>query len=303
MTITTKLTIADKAVDTIYQDATGTTSGSGTGAKFDVTKTNGAYTVKLDSATASSGTGYVAGDTITIAGTSLGGTSTNNLIVTVATVGTNGKIATFGAVGTGRVGDGDIDVMFEATGSNAKAEVFSLEGKIADFTVNVAETGLVTVTHPDLDNVELTLKDIERLSFTDKSLAFDVEGRAGEVYAILCAALGQDDVTPELMGEYLVLADAGLTDTQIANALIYSKTYEEDALGLGNETFVKHIWKNVTGELPSLENLKFFTKILDDKVYAKADLLEIASNLTLFRDEDHIDLVGMTKIEYVPYSV
>jgi len=300
MTITTKLTIADKAVDTTYQDVTGTTSGAGTGAKFDVTKTNGVYTVKLDSATASSGTGYVAGDTITIPGATLGGTSTNNLIVTVATVGTSGKIATFGAVGTGRVGDGDIDVMFEVTGSNAKAEVYALTGKKADFSVTVGETGVVTVTHPDLDNVELTMKDIERLSFTDSSIAFDVKGSAGEVYALLCAALGKNDVTPALVGKYLKLADSGMTDTQIAAEILSSKDYELDALGLGNETFVKQVWKNVTGELPSLENLRAFTKVLDDKVYSKAELLEAASNLTVFRDEDHIDLVGMTKIDFIP---
>lgn len=303
MAITTKLTIADQAVNTTYQDVAGTTSGAGTGAKFDVTKTDGVYAVKLDAATASSGAGYVAGDTITIAGTSLGGTSDHNLIVTVATVGTNGKIATFGSVGTGRIGDGDIDVLFEVTGTEAKAEEFALAGEKDDFTVAIDDDGIVTVTHPDIDNVSITLSDIERLSFSDVSLAFDVDGRAGEVYALLAAALGQDDVTPELVGKYLKLADAGLTDLEIANTILSSQEYEEDAFGLGNETFVKQIWKNVTGELPSLENLKFFTKILDDKVHTKAELLEVASNLTLFRDEDHIDLVGMTKIEYIPYSV
>jgi hypothetical protein len=115
--MTTTIKIADKAINTTYQDKTGTTSGSGTGAKFDITKTDGVYAVVLDSTTASSGTGYVAGDTITIAGTGLGGTSANNLIITVATVGAGGKIATFGAVGTGRAGDGTVDVQIDVTGT------------------------------------------------------------------------------------------------------------------------------------------------------------------------------------------
>lgn len=306
MSITTTLTIEDTPINAVYQDVTGNTSGSGTGAKFDVTKTDGVYTVKLDAATGSSGSGYVAGDTVTILGTSLGGAAPDhNLIITVGTVGVGGKIATFGSVGTGRIGDGDIDVIFAAKGTAAKNEVFTLAADSDDFNVSIAESGLVTVTHPDLDNISLTLKDIERLAFEDKSVAFDIDGRAGEVYAILAAALGADDVTDELMGEYLAMADAGLTDVQIANAVIFSKEYAEDALGTGNETFIKQVWKNITGELPDLLTLTTFTKLLDDKVYAKADLLEVASNLALWRDEDHLDFdtLKTTGVFYVPPGV
>ena len=303
MSITTTLTIEDTPINAVYQDVTGNTSGSGTGAKFDVTKTDGVYTIKLDAATGSSGSGYAAGDTVTILGTNLGGTAPDhNLIITVGTVGVGGKIATFGSVGTGRVGDGDIDVIFAAKGTTAKNEVFTLAAESDDFDVSIDENGLVTVTHPDLDNVSLTLKDIERLAFEDKSVAFDVDGRAGEVYAILAAALGADDVTEGLMGEYLALADAGLTDVQIANAVVFSKEYAADALGTGNETFIKQVWKNITGTLPDLLTLSTFTKLLDDKVYAKADLLEVASNLALWRDEDHLDFdtLKTTGIFYVP---
>lgn len=306
MSITTTLTIEDTPINAVYQDVTGNTSGSGTGAKFDVTKTDGVYTVKLDAATGSSGSGYVAGDTVTILGTSLGGAAPDhNLIITVGTVGVGGKIATFGSVGAGRIGDGDIDVIFAAKGTAAKNEVFTLAADSDDFNVSIAESGLVTVTHPDLDNISLTLKDIERLAFEDKSVAFDIDGRAGEVYAILAAALGTDDVTDELMGEYLAMADAGLTDVQIANAVIFSEEYAEDALGTGNETFIKQVWKNITGELPDLLTLTTFTKLLDDKVYAKADLLEVASNLALWRDEDHLDFdtLKTTGVFYVPPGV
>ena len=42
--MTTTITIKDKAINATYQDKTGTTSGTGTGAKFDITKENGVYT-------------------------------------------------------------------------------------------------------------------------------------------------------------------------------------------------------------------------------------------------------------------
>lgn len=303
MSITTKLTIEDTAVNDTYQDVTGTTSGSGTGAKFDVVKTDGKYTVTLDSVTSSAGSGYVAGDTITIAGTNLGGTAPDhNLIVTVGTVGTGGKIATFGAVGTGRVGDGDIDVTFAVKGTIADKESFTIQADLDDLNIAVSNTGVVTLTHDDLDNVSVTLTDIERLVGTDHAIAFDVTGKAGEVYALVAAAFGEADVTEDLMGEYLVMADAGLTDTQIANAILFSPEYAADALGTGNETFIKQVWKNVTGQLPDLLTLNTLTKVLDDKIYAKADLLEAASNLALWRDASHLDFATLktTGIKYNP---
>ena len=114
MTIT--VTIGELPINATYTAVTGATSGAGTGAKFDVTKTNGVYTTVIESANL--GTGYAAGDTITIAGTSLGGAApTNNDILTVATVGVGGKIATFGTVGVGAVGNGIINTIIDVTGT------------------------------------------------------------------------------------------------------------------------------------------------------------------------------------------
>jgi hypothetical protein len=66
-----------------YTAVTGTTSGGGSGATFNVSRAGGTYTVTV----VDGGIGYSASDTITILGTSLGGTApTNNLTITVATL-------------------------------------------------------------------------------------------------------------------------------------------------------------------------------------------------------------------------
>jgi hypothetical protein len=64
-----------------WNGVSGTTSGSGTGATFDVTDATGVYdTVTVVTA----GTGYQVGDTITILGTDLGGASpANDLVLTI----------------------------------------------------------------------------------------------------------------------------------------------------------------------------------------------------------------------------
>jgi hypothetical protein len=296
--MTTTITIKDKAVNTTYQNVTGLTGGSGDGAAFDVTKTNGVYSVVLDSLAASAGTGYVAGDTITLAGTALGGTVANNLIVTVATVGAAGKIATFGVVGTGRVGDGTVDIQVDVTGTNG-VDTYTVGGASTEYTTTKNEDD-ITLSSSLVSNLEIKLADHERVVFTDTAIAYDAAGRAGDVYALLAAALGESDVTAEYTGIGISLADAGWSNKQLATALLATDTYKTDAGGVSNETFIKHVYKNVMGTDATLSDVTGLTNWMAANNYSQADVLVIASELESF--ETAIDLVGLatTGIEYTP---
>ena len=297
--MTTTITIKDKAVNTTYQNVTGLTGGSGDGAAFDVTKTNGVYSVVLDSLAASAGTGYVAGDTITLAGTALGGTVANNLIVTVATVGTAGKIATFGVVGTGRVGDGTVDVQVDVTGTTG-VDTYVAGGASTEFATT-KHTGDITLASTLVSNLEIKLADHERVVFTDKAIAYDAAGRAGDVYALLAAALGVADVTKAYEGIGIYLADTGWTNKQLAEALLATDTYKIDAGGVSNETFIKHVYKNVFGTDATLAQVTEYTSWMHNSNLSQADVLVAASELTAF--ETTIGLVGLatTGIEYTPF--
>ena len=296
--MTTTITIKDKAVNTTYQNVTGLTGGSGDGATFDVTKTNGVYSVVLDSLAASAGTGYAAGDTITLAGTALGGTAANNLIVTVATVGTAGKIATFGVVGTGRVGDGTVDVQVDVTGTEG-IDTYTLGGDSTDYTITKGEND-ITLASTLASNVTFTLADHERVVFDDTAIAYDADGRAGDVYALLAAALGVSDVTAEYQGLGIYFADAGWTNKQLATALLATDVYKTDAGGVSDETFIKHVYKNVMGTDATLAEVTSLTNWMHGNNYSQADVLVAASELEAF--ETTIDLVGLatTGIEYTP---
>jgi hypothetical protein len=296
--MTTTITIKDKPVNTTYQNVTGLTGGTGDGATFDVTKTNGVYSVDLDSLAASAGTGYVAGDTITLAGTALGGTVANNLIVTVATVGAAGKIATFGVVGTGRAGDGTVDITVDVTGTTG-IDTYSVGGASTEYTVTK------TADKIELDstlatNVEFNLADHERVVFTDKAIAYDAAGRAGDVYALLAAALGTTDVTNAYKGIGISLADAGWTNKELATALLATDVYKTDAGGVSNETFIKHVYKNVFGTDATLSQVTDYTAWMTNSNLSQADVLVAASELPAF--ETTIGLVGLatTGIEYTP---
>jgi hypothetical protein len=207
--------------------------------------------------------------------------------------------------GSGWSGDSDIDILIEATGTSAKHEVLQLNVNLADLNIVKGQHNTYIVTHDTIDDAVLTMKDVERLVCTDKALALDVNGEAGEVYSLLAAGLGQSDVTPALLGIGLALKDAGKSDVELAQMLLDSALYKQDALGSSNETFVKHVYKNITGETISLTDLTVFTGWLDRNEVTQAQLLETASNLESFRDADHINLVGVvdTGLEYIPYNL
>ena len=299
--MTTTITIKDKAVNTTYQNVTGLTGGTGDGATFDVTKTNGVYSVVLDSLAASAGTGYVAGDTITLAGTALGGTVTNNLIVTVATVGTLGKIATFGVVGTGRVGDGTVDVVVDVTGTTG-VDTYTMGGASTEYTTTKTADN-VKLASTLVSNMEFNLANHERVVFTDKAIAYDATGRAGDVYALLAAALGTTDVTNAYKGIGISLADNGWTNKQLADALLNTSVYKTDAGGVSNETFIKHVYKNVFGTDATLTQVTDYTAWMQNSNLSQADVLVAASELAAF--ETTIGLVGLatTGIEYTPVTL
>ena len=89
------------AAGTASYSVSGTPSGSGIASVFTVARAGGVYTVTKTAA----GSGYAVAETITVLGSALGGAdTTNDLTITVATVGT--AAATFSvtaAVGTGSI--------------------------------------------------------------------------------------------------------------------------------------------------------------------------------------------------------
>jgi hypothetical protein len=149
--------------------------------------------------------------------------------------------------------------------------------------------------------MEFNLANHERIVFTDKAVAYDATGRAGDVYALLAAALGVADITKAYTGIGIYLADAGWTNKELATALLATDTYKTDAGGVSNETFIKHVYKNVYGTNASLADVTALTTWMTTNNYSQADVLVAASELAAF--ETTIGLVGLatTGIEYTPF--
>jgi len=306
--MSTTVTIGQIPINTTYAGVTGATGGSGTGAQFNITKTNGAYTVAIDSAHL--GTGYVAGDTITIPGTSLGGTApANNDIITVGTVGVNGKIATFGSVGAGAIGNGIIDTIITVTPDTAGSlNTYNLGDKAADFTVvNDTTDNILKVTSALDTTVSFNLNNYQRLTYTDKSTAFDVNGHAGDVYALLKASLG-GTVNTTYEGLGIKMEDAGQTSAQVAAVITGSSVFATAAGGSDYASFVNLVYTNVVGVAPTPAQALPYVTQLATGATTEGALLASAAHLAAFQQT--IGLVGVapattgvlagTGIDYIP---
>ena len=115
--------------------------------------------------------------------------------------------------------------------------------------------------------------------------------------------MGTADVTNAYKGIGIHLADAGWTNKQLAEALLATDVYKADAGGVSDETFIKHVYKNVTGATATLAEVTALTNWMTANKYSQADVLVTASELTTF--ETAIGLVGLatTGIEYTPVVV
>lgn len=287
--MTTTVTIGVTPINATYTAVTGTTNGAGTGAKFDVTKTNGVYTTSVE--TANLGTGYALGDTITIPGASLGGASpTNNDIVIVTSVGTNGSVKTFATSGVGAIGNGIINTVIDVTGTTG-IDTYTFNDKSSNYTVINDTTNKVINVTSALDTlVSFKLEQHERIVFTDKATAFDITGTAGDVYALLKASLG-GTVNTTYEGLGIKLEDSGQTSAQVAALIAGSSVFATAAGGSDYASFVNQVYTNVVGTAPTPAQALPYVTQLATGATTEGALLSAAAHLTSFQQT--IGLVGV----------
>ena len=304
--MTTTVTIGQTPINTTYTAVTGATSGAGTGAKFDVTKTNGVYTTVVN--TTNLGTGYALGDTITIPGTSLGGTApVNNDVVIVTALGTNGAVKTFATAGVGAIGNGTINTVITVTPDTVAAiNTYTLGDKSSNFTVvNDTTNNVIKETSTLNTTVSFNLNNYQRVVYTDKATAFDISGKAGDVYSLLKAGFG-GTVNTTYEGLGIKLEDAGQTSFQIAQAITGSTAFQTANPDFA--TFVNTVYTNVMGVAPTPTQASPYITALATSSTTQAALLNAAAHLTTFQQT--IGIIGVAPattgvlagsgIDYIP---
>lgn len=118
-----------------------------------------------------------------------------------------------------------------------------------------------------------TLRDVERLVFADITLAFDLDGNAGQVYRLYKAAFAR---TPDLggLGGWIQAMDSGTALEQVANAFVSSDEFKSlYSANDSNEAFVKALYLNALGRAPAPEETPYWVHQLSTLTMSRAQML------------------------------
>jgi hypothetical protein len=138
--------------------------------------------------------------------------------------------------------------------------------------------------------------NVERLIFSDKSIAFDLNGNAGITTKILGSVFGKESVSNKnYVGIGLHFLDAGWSYDNLAGLAL-------DAAGAKtNDQIVSLLWTNVIGTKPTAADKAPYIALLENGMTAGA-LAHLAADSSY--NITNINLVGLaqTGIEYIPVT-
>jgi hypothetical protein len=182
------------------------------------------------------------------------------------------------------------------------------DGRKFDFSTlmnpfNFNDSALTKVADNSWKLVNLKIKNevdylinIDRIHFSDKSIAIDLKGSAGATAKILGAVFGKESVSNKIyVGIGLHFLDAGWTYDNLAGLAL------EAAGAKTNDQIVSLLWTNVIGTKPTTADKQQFIALLENGMSAGA-LAHLAADTSF--NTTNINLVGLaiTGIEYIPVS-
>ena len=210
--------------------------------------------------------------------------------------GGDGNDVLIGAAGDDQVqGGGGDDIIVGGSGpgndtydggDGIDTAVFS--DNLSAYTIGTAGA---TVSGPEGND---TLSNIERLKFSDRSLAFDmtVSEAGGKTALLLGACLGADGLGDKvIVGAVLDYFDGDYTLTDAATVLVDAGIVAQLAGGADNQHFVDWMALNVVDALPDAATEATLISYITSGQYTQATFLATVAGHSL--NQNHIGLVGL----------
>ncbi len=139
------------------------------------------------------------------------------------------------------------------------------------------------------------LNNIERITFDDKSMAFDFEnGAAASNAAKVIGTLGFNFLHDEaVFGKILSYFDNGKTTTEVFQTILDSGYVSNSAGSSTNEDLVKFAFKNVVGSEATADQVTSLLTLFKDNggTMSQIDFLNWASETEV--NVNHVDLIGL----------
>jgi hypothetical protein len=195
---------------------------------------------------------------------------------------------------TGGAGNDTID-----GGAGVDTSVYA--GAKANYTITKTASGFTVADNQGGDGTDM-LANIERLRFSDETLAYDlgVSDPAGEAILMMAATLGP--VFPRdkgWAGKFVGFFNSGATLADGANLLVAVGIMSALAGGTDNKSFVNFVYNNVYGSLPDAATLASLVAPLDAHTTTQAAWM--AQMAASQQNQTHVNLAGFVQsgFEYV----
>jgi len=190
---------------------------------------------------------------------------------------------------TGGAGNDDIH-----GGTGINTSLYS--GAKSNYTITNTSTGFIIQDNVGTDGTD-TLTNIQRLQFSDTSIAYDMNGNAGTAAKILGAVFGKISISNEsYVGLGLQYLDAGTSYQDLMQLALNAKLGAE----VNDPTkVVTLLYTHVMGVAPDKATSDYFVGLINSHQYSAASLGVMAADTSL--NATNIDLVGLAQagIHYV----
>lgn len=176
-------------------------------------------------------------------------------------------------------------------------------GAIAGYVITrsgAVNSGALLVTDTKGNDGSDSLLGIERLRFSDKNLALDIDGVAGQAFRLYQAAF---DRAPDHagLGYWIAMMDQGAALRDVAAGFVASQEFRQlVGTNLSSREMVSAIYSNVLHRAPDAPGLDYWVNIVETKAATLPDVLIAFSESS----ENLAALVGVTGngITYTPYG-
>lgn len=213
----------------------------------------------------------------------LAGTALDDLLE-----GNDGPDRLAGGAGNDKLigGAGTDTAVYDSAASNYRHDLVSTGWTIKDLRGN----------SPDGQDL---LVDIERIQFSDRTLAFDTSGAAGQTYRLYKAAF---DRAPDArgLGYWLNRTDAGTSLAEIARGFVDSTEFQQKYGKASNADIITGLYTNILHRAPEKKGFDYWVEMLDS---SKTDLVGVllAFSESAENKEAVASLIGRG-IWYEPWS-
>lgn len=171
-------------------------------------------------------------------------------------------------------------------------------GSRNQYVISATSDGLIEVrdTAANRDGTD-SLREVERIVFSDTIVGFDINGVAGKAYRIYQAAFDRAPDSPGL-GYWINVMDNGALLTGVAGGFIGSDEFQSRYGNTSDVGFIKLLYENVLDRQPDAGGYQFWQEAMGRGLTREGLLVEFSESR---ENKANVEGLIANGIEYTPF--